>query len=164
MHALADCSQCHKRASEHQFANTPSDCFACHEKDYRRVDLRPIHVGSATSAPFPRDCGLCHKALAWVPARFDAALVPGTAASPLRAAPANHDVRFPISVGVHRGASCDDCHASPAAPRMLRCNGCHAHDPIKLAQQHKRPVAGDGASCLSCHPCLVSRYGRHSSK
>jgi hypothetical protein len=149
MHVLADCSECHQRASEHKFANTPVECFACHEKDYRRPDLRPVHAGNATSPPFPRDCSLCHRSVAWVPAAL-----PGVASigSGLRAAPANHDLRFPIGFGVHRTAACEDCHASPAVPRAVRCIGCHAHDPLRLQQQHGKPVPGDGAACLACHP------------
>jgi hypothetical protein len=151
MHVLADCSECHRRASEHRFTGAPIDCFACHEKDYRRPTLRPVHVGSATSAPFPRDCSQCHRALGWAPAALAGPLA-AAVASPLRAAPPNHDVRFPISFGVHRTATCDDCHGSLAAPRAVRCVGCHAHDPVRLAQQHKQPTATDGASCLTCHP------------
>ena len=150
MHVLADCSECHRRASEHRWTGAPIECFACHEKDYRRADLRPVHVGDATTPPFPRDCSICHRAIAWVPAT-----VPGTGTgaitSGLRAAPAGHDLRFPISFGLHRTATCEDCHASAAAPRAVRCIGCHTHDPMRLMQQHKKPIATDGASCLGCH-------------
>jgi hypothetical protein len=151
MHVLADCSECHVRASEHRWTGAPSDCFACHEQDYRRPNIFPVHVGNAMSAPFPRDCSLCHRAVAWVPATQPSAVI-GATATPLRAAPASHDLRFPISFGVHRTASCDDCHASPAAPRAVRCIACHAHDPARLLQQHRQPLATDGASCLGCHP------------
>lgn len=151
MHALADCSECHRRASEHRWTGAPIECFACHENEYKRPDLRPIHVGNATSPPFPRDCSVCHRALAWAPAAVPAGLVAGTA-SPLRAAPPNHDVRFPISFGVHRTATCDDCHAQMALPRATQCIGCHAHNPVRITEQHRRPIATDGASCLGCHP------------
>jgi hypothetical protein len=151
MHVLADCSECHRRASEHRWTGAPIDCFACHEKDFRRPDIRPVHTGTATTAPFPRDCSQCHRALAWVPAILSGPLA-GVTAAPLRAAPAGHDLRFPISFGLHRTASCDDCHTSPVASRAVRCIGCHAHDPVRLMQQHRQPVGMDGASCLSCHP------------
>jgi hypothetical protein len=151
MHVLADCSECHRRASEHRWTGAPIDCFACHEKEYRRVDLRPSHVGTATTPPFPRDCSVCHKAMAWAPAFLPPGAI-GATASPLRAAPPGHDLRFPISFGLHRTASCDDCHTSLASPRAVRCVGCHAHDPVRLMQQHKQPMATDGASCLTCHP------------
>ena len=151
MHVLADCSECHRRASEHRWTGAPIDCFACHEKDYRRPDLRPVHIGNATTPPFPRDCSQCHRSIAWAPAVFVGPLA-GSASSPLRVAPAGHDLRFPISFGLHRTASCDDCHTSLAAPRAVRCVGCHTHDPVRLMQQHRQPIAMDGASCLTCHP------------
>jgi len=68
MHVLADCSQCHLRASEQRWTDAPVDCYACHQKDYRRPDIFPVHQGTATSDPLPRDCSLCHRAIAWVPA------------------------------------------------------------------------------------------------
>jgi hypothetical protein len=152
MHVLADCTQCHRRANDHQWTGAPVDCFACHEKDYRRPDLRPVHTGSATSPAFPRNCSQCHTPMAWVPARFDPAQLTGSTHVALRTAPPGHDLRFPLSFGIHRGATCEDCHLQSAAPRMVRCDGCHAHDPIRLAAQHKQPVARSGAACLSCHP------------
>jgi hypothetical protein len=150
MHVLADCSQCHVRASEHRFTNTPVQCFACHEKDYRRPDLRPLHTGDATTAPFSRDCSTCHRAVSFVPAFVP----PGQGASPLRVLPPTHDRRFPVSFGVHRIATCEDCHTSTAIPRAVRCTGCHAHDPARLSAQHKaNPTSlGDGPACLACHP------------
>jgi len=158
MHVLADCTQCHLRASEQRFTDAPIDCYGCHEQDYRRPGLFPVHVGTSTSAPLPRDCSLCHKALAWVPANVPSSLV-ASIGSPLQAqvAPRNHDVRFPIGFGSHRTASCSDCHASLAVPRAVRCIGCHAHDPVVVMQQHKQPVATDGAACMSCHPGGVRR-------
>ncbi len=151
MHVLADCSECHRRASEHRWTGAPIDCFACHEKDYRRPDLRPSHVGDAANAPFPRNCSICHRSVSWVPAATPG-VATGAVKSGLRAAPAGHDLRFPISFGIHRTATCDDCHATAAVPRAVRCIGCHTHDPVRLMQQHRNPVATDGASCLGCHP------------
>jgi len=152
MHVLADCTQCHLRASEQKFTDAPIDCYGCHEQDYRRPGIF-LHVGNATSAPLPRDCSLCHRAIAWVPANAPGSMVASTASSlQAQAAPRNHDLRFAISYGSHRTATCNDCHASLAAPRAVRCIGCHAHDPVLVMQQHKQPLAMDGASCLSCHP------------
>ncbi|HEY8087907.1 MAG TPA: cytochrome c3 family protein, partial [Polyangiaceae bacterium] len=158
MHVLADCTQCHVRASEQKFTDAPVECYGCHQQDYQRPGIFP-HTGSATSAPLPRQCNLCHRAVAWVPATVPASLS-ATTGSPLQtqaAPPPGHDLRFPISFGSHRVAACSDCHASLSAPRSVRCVGCHAHDPVLLTQQHKRPMATDGASCLSCHPGGVRR-------
>jgi hypothetical protein len=154
MHVLAACSECHQRASEHRWTDAPVDCFACHEKDYRRPGIQPVHVGTATSPPFPRDCSLCHRAMAWVPAAAVGSVSGPLSSfgSPLRAAPPSHDLRFPIGFGVHRSATCDDCHVSPNVPRAVRCIGCHVHDVVRLAAQHRQPIPTDGAACLTCHP------------
>jgi hypothetical protein len=158
MHVLADCTECHLRASEQKFTDAPIDCYGCHEQDYRRPGIFPVHVGTPTSAPLPRDCSLCHRAIAWVPANVPTSLI-GSTASPLQAqaAPLNHDLRFAIRYGSHRTAACSDCHASLAVPRAIRCIGCHAHDPVLVLQQHRQPIAMDGASCLSCHPGGIRR-------
>jgi hypothetical protein len=157
MHVLADCTQCHLRASEQRFSDAPVDCYACHQQDYQRPGIFP-HTGTPTSPALPRDCSLCHRALAWVPVNVPANLAASTAA-PLRAqaAPAGHDARFPISFGPHRVGACSDCHATPASPRSVRCVGCHAHDIATLMQQHKQAVAADGASCMTCHPAGARR-------
>jgi hypothetical protein len=153
MHVLADCTQCHLRASKQKFTDAPIDCYGCHEQDYRRPGIFPVHVGTATSPPLPRDCSLCHRAIAWVPANAPSSQL-GSVASALQtqAAPHDHDLRFPIGFGPHRIAVCSDCHASLAVPRAVRCIGCHAHDPTTLLQQHRQPIATDGAACLGCHP------------
>ena len=156
VHALADCTQCHLRASEQQWTDAPIECFACHEQEYRNPSNFPVHVGTTTSAALPRDCSVCHRALAWVPATVPTSLV-GSSSSAIEAAPAGHEMRFPISFGVHRMSVCPDCHMSTAVPRAVRCIGCHAHDPVILAQQHKQQVATDGASCMTCHPGGVRR-------
>jgi hypothetical protein len=158
MHVLADCTQCHLRASERKFSDAPIACYGCHEQDYRRPGIFPVHVGSASSAPLPRDCSLCHRAVAWVPANVPTSLAGSVGAAVQgQVAPPGHDLRFPIAFGIHRTATCDDCHTTLASPRAVRCVGCHAHDPVLLMQQHKRPMATDGASCLTCHPGGVRR-------
>jgi hypothetical protein len=157
MHVLADCTQCHLRASEQRFSDAPVDCYGCHQQDHQRPGIFP-HTGTATTPALPRDCSLCHRAIAWVPANVPANLAASTG-SPLQtqSPPPGHDVRFPVTFGTHRTAACSDCHASLASPRAVRCVGCHAHDPSVLLQQHKQPTATDGASCMSCHPAGVRR-------
>lgn len=151
MHALVECRDCHQRATENVWSSTPADCFACHAADYRRPDIHPLHVGvpgNPEQPPFPRDCSQCHRPTGWLPAFVQPGLLTGGfALSSARA----HDRLFPLSHGPHRGADCSSCHTSPAAPRAVRCNGCHAHDDVKLLQQH-RSVAAFGSACLGCHP------------
>ena len=151
MHALVECRDCHQRTGDRSWTTSAADCFACHADDYRRPDIHPLHVGVAgdpAQPPFPRDCAQCHRATGWLPVFVDTGLVSiGLALASSRA----HDRLFPISHGPHRGADCSSCHSSAAAPRAVRCNGCHAHDEVKLLAQHKA-VAAYGAACLTCHP------------
>jgi uncharacterized paraquat-inducible protein A len=81
------------------------------------------------------------------------AFVRGSLASSVQALSSTtaHDRFLPLSHGPHRGADCDSCHTTPSSPQAVRCNGCHAHDELKLREQHKA-VAAFGAACLGCHP------------
>jgi hypothetical protein len=151
MHALADCRDCHRSTSENTWSRVPADCFACHAADYQRPDIHPLHVGvpgDPEQPPFPRDCGQCHRSSSWLPA-----FVTGALASTVQALSAStaHDRIFPLSYGPHRGADCASCHVTASTPRAVRCNGCHAHDELKLREQH-RTVAAFGTGCLGCHP------------
>jgi hypothetical protein len=151
MHALADCTQCHLRPGERAWSAPPAECVSCHAEDAARTDTHPDHLGRMGAAPFPRDCAQCHRPSGWSPA-----IVPDPTMLPLvesLVAPADHEVRFPIRRGAHRGLSCDSCHASPDVPRAVECVGCHAHDRIRLARIHGgTAIPTDGAGCLACHP------------
>jgi hypothetical protein len=157
MHVLADCSQCHVRANEQRFTDAPADCYACHQKDLQKPGIFPH--GSTPSRPaLSRDCSQCHRPMGWVPVTATVTTEgTGSTSSALQAAPPNHDVRFPINFGKHRGLPCADCHVSQTATRSVRCVGCHAHDTVVLMQQHGKAIPTDGASCLSCHPGGVRR-------
>ncbi len=163
MHALADCTECHQRNGERQWTTVKTDCFACHSSEYLDPSVHPIHRGTSSTPPFPQDCSQCHLASAWSPAFVDPSRLPGATAAAARAGlggmvvPADHDRHFPISRGPHRGAPCNSCHASASAPRLVRCAGCHAHNPVKLQQQHGRRVPGSGSACLGCHPGGMAR-------
>jgi hypothetical protein len=163
MHALAACTECHQRNKEKQWTTVQSDCFACHASDYLDPNIHPSHRGTASSPPFPQDCSQCHFASAWSPAFVDPTAIRSSATSAVSAGlggmviPANHDRHFPVSRGPHRGAPCNSCHTSSRTPRLVHCTGCHAHNTVKLQQQHGRRVASSGAACLSCHPGGMAR-------
>lgn len=152
MHAVVDCNDCHRRMSSESFSSTPSQCFACHEDDYNRTDVHPVHNGSQGNPPFSRNCAECHRTTAFYPAvvdanRFLSAQNGALSSFDMRA----HDRKFVLSRGPHRGAPCASCHSDLREPRMTRCTGCHNHDRPTLAKQHPRmPVPTDG-SCLACH-------------
>jgi len=163
MHALAACTECHIRNNERQWTTVQSNCFACHASAYLDPNIHPSHRGTATSPPFPQDCSQCHVASAWSPAFIDPSAITSSSASSLSSGlggmvvPANHDRHFPVSHGPHRGASCNSCHIAAQTPRLVRCTGCHAHNPVKLQQQHRRRVSGSGGACLGCHPGGTAR-------
>ncbi|HTV25556.1 MAG TPA: cytochrome c3 family protein [Polyangiaceae bacterium] len=152
MHALVECRDCHERPTDRTWTTVAADCFACHEVDYRRPDIHPLHVGvpgDPTQPAFPRDCAQCHRASGWLPVFVDTRVF-GGATLGLASARA-HERLFPLSHGPHRGADCASCHAVPGQPQLVRCDGCHAHSEKKLLEQH-RSVAAYGAACLTCHP------------
>jgi hypothetical protein len=154
MHALADCSECHRETSDRLMRNVPADCFACHAKEYRSADTHPPHAGVAgdpTKPPLPTDCSQCHRATAWSPAFIATGTFTGAARSAL-VAPLVHEALFRIRSGKHRGAECETCHVDTRSPRLVRCDGCHAHSISELALDHRAPVSPSATGCLTCHP------------
>lgn len=158
MHVLAACSECHVRASENTWRGVPADCYACHAGDYERGDIHPLHrgvPGDATKPALPKNCAGCHRTTSWSPAfaprsfRFREGPTTASQAQPLTRF--QHDARFPLSFGKHRGVLCADCHLSEQTPRLVQCTGCHAHDAARLAGQH-RGLGAVGSACLLCHP------------
>ncbi len=157
VHAMLDCTSCHIRTAERAWSAVPADCFACHERDYRRRNIHPIHEGDPNTgqAPFTRDCTVCHRPTSWRPAYITPGLF---GLRQQRQAPADHDARFPISFGKHRGAPCQSCHIMEKQPRVVACTGCHEHNLSQLRLRHSGMViAGDARSCLNCHPGGVAR-------
>ena len=156
-HALLDCNACHRRTTERTWSELPSDCNACHAKDYDATTTHPNHAhptDPVTHAPlpaFPRTCAQCHDTVMWSSA------IVSTMTSAL-SAPADHDTRFAITTGKHRGAPCESCHVDLAHPARVACTGCHAHDTVALVRQHRTIATGAAASaCLACHPGGLAR-------
>ncbi len=165
MHALTPCTSCHRRLDEQQFT-VPANCFACHADDYRRPDIHPSHTGDPndpTQPPLSRDCAQCHRATGWSPAfppasftfRMSSALVGAPTGAKSRSplsfeARRQHDLRFLISSGRHRGLECSECHPSPSAPRRVQCTGCHAHNAQLVARNHRK-IGPVGTRCVDCH-------------
>ncbi|MCP4604739.1 MAG: hypothetical protein GY847_30165 [Proteobacteria bacterium] len=149
-HALADCTECHRQTEGQRWRNVPTDCYACHKDDFNRTGIHPRHKGALS-----RNCAQCHRPTGWSPA----VVVPASFTREANSiAPSNHDLKFPISHGVHRTATCDNCHLSSSNRRAIRCIGCHAHNPIRLRRQHRNVSAGvERQSCRGCHPGGVVR-------
>ncbi len=133
-HAIQDCNACHAGGV---FQGTPTDCFACHEDDFRNT-TSPNHVAGG----FPTDCTVCHT------------IEPGWPANDFT----QHDqLYFPIFSGKHKGkwADCTECHTTPGNFKAFSCIDCHEHnDPNKLAKKHD-DVPGyqfNSQACYQCHP------------
>ncbi|HHM20687.1 MAG TPA: hypothetical protein ENJ20_01575 [Bacteroidetes bacterium] len=133
-HDIADCNACHTNGD---FTNTPTDCFACHEDDFRST-TSPDHEAGG----FPMDCSLCHNTQ------------PGWPATDF----SQHDqIYFPIFSGKHKGEwnDCTECHTTPGDFKSFSCIDCHEHNnPAKLAREHD-DVSGysfSSPACYSCHP------------
>jgi hypothetical protein len=150
-HAVLDCTACHVRQSERTWTDLPTDCYACHRADYHRNDVHPDHDGDPadpTRAPFPRDCGRCHRTASWQGAVIDPMTI-GSGMFRTERVRA-HDAVFVLSTGAHRGAECATCHADRRRQRAVRCDGCHTSTAIR--SQHRRPVSRATTACLRCHP------------
>lgn len=160
MHALIECNACHTQPIRDRADAPPSECFACHQADYELHTNHPRHSADPrepSRPPFPRDCRLCHTTLAWAPARLPSEL--GLEASALSASLSRpvsrreHERFFPIALGAHAHAACNDCHAG-GSPSALTCAGCHAHAEPALQKQHVSvtlPGSRSAVLCLSCH-------------
>lgn len=158
MHAIAACTDCHRRNGSRAYTAVPATCISCHETDYRRPDVHPAHDGSAGAAPFSRQCETCHRTSGWSPAIVDPSMLGGASMGLGEAAPPSHELRFPIRTGAHLGAPCASCHENPRVPQAVRCVGCHAHSPARLRADHRTvPADPDGRACLACHPGGAAR-------
>lgn len=158
MHAITACADCHRRTGDRAYSAIPAECFSCHEAEYR-LDAHPPHQGTATSAPFPRDCALCHRTTSWSPAFVIDPTMLGSTTAPVTENPGpRHELRFPITRGSHMGAACESCHEDLRTPSAIRCTGCHTHNPIRIMTQHSTVRPGtDGRGCLGCHPGGIVR-------
>jgi hypothetical protein len=78
---------------------TPTDCYACHQKD-------DFHKGT-----FGQDCGTCHSTDAWLPISFD-----------------HSTTTFPLT-GAHVTLTCETCHINGVFKGTLTaCYACHQKD------------------------------------
>ncbi len=133
IHEAVACSECHTNG---QYRKTPSECVACHRKEYDQT-VSPNHV----AARFPTDCATCHRALSWKPAAFFP-----------------HQQYFPIGSGdEHRPGrwnNCTDCHNAAPNYAQFECINCHEHNRSSVDKEHS-DVSGyvyQSLSCYRCHP------------
>ena len=114
-HAKLGCAPCHGEVRAFEgFSGLSARCASCHAKD-------DAHAGR-----FGDDCGRCHDAAGWKPARFDHATT-----------------RFPLT-GAHERASCASCHRGERyAGTPTNCVACH-----QMPADHAGTFGDD---CASCH-------------
>ena len=95
-HTSVLCEKCH---INNVLKGTPSDCFACHQKD-------DAHKGS-----FGEKCDVCHATQAWKPADFDHSLA-----------------AFKLT-GSHTEVLCETCHVNNVFKGTpSNCVACHQKD------------------------------------
>ena len=115
-----------------QYANTPTDCFFCHETDYQTAPS-PNHDGEG----YPTDCAMCHSTAAGWPSSF------------------NHASYFPIYTGEHRDEwdTCATCHLGNDLDDFS-CTHCHEHRQSEMNNEHDdvNGYVWESHACLNCHP------------
>ncbi|MDD8017473.1 MAG: hypothetical protein PHP42_03795 [Bacteroidota bacterium] len=102
-HVNVLCLQCH---TAKKFAGTSTDCFSCHEHDFK-IALTPNH----NLGKFSRDCLTCHTYKGWRPSIFQ-----------------HSKTNFQL-VGAHLSVQCSSCHTNNRYAGMSNdCYSCHVKD------------------------------------
>ena len=129
LHVQVRCAQCHVNG---QFVGTPTDCYACHTKDYNATN-NPNHV----TAGFPTGCIVCHTTSGWSPASFD-----------------HSKTKFPL-VGAHTTVTCALCHINNNYTTVpTTCDGCHMPDFNKTTNPN-HVTSGFPTGCEVCHTSVA---------
>jgi hypothetical protein len=131
-HSTPACLDCHVGGN---YSTTPTDCYACHVNNFNN-STNPNHK----TLGFSTTCTLCHTTNPdWKPASF-----------------AQHDARFPIYSGKHRGEwnSCVQCHPVASSYTQFTCISCHEHNKSSMDSEHRGEsgYSYDSAACYKCHP------------
>ena len=118
-----NCVDCHSVG----YVNTPTDCWACHEDDFRQVS-DPNHVTNN----FSQNCLECHSVEVWEPSTFDHAAT-----------------AFQLE-GAHVTVNCIDCHSTGYVNTPTDCWACHELDFQEVSDPNH--VTNNFAqNCLECH-------------
>ncbi len=123
VHRTLDCETCHGSGG---FEPRPTDCYSCHEADYRGT-REPNH----SEAGFPAECRNCHSPRAWSDASF-------------------RHAGFELQ-GRHASAACSDCHQNGVySGTPTDCAACHLDDYNGTTDPNHRS-AGFPVDCVQCH-------------
>ncbi len=124
-HVSVPCSSCHINGN---FVSTPTDCFACHVKDYNGT-TNPNH----SQAEIPTTCAVCHSTTAWQPATFD-----------------HNKTTFPLT-GAHVSVPCSSCHINNNYTSIPSdCYSCHTKD-YNGTTNPPHASTGIPTTCAVCH-------------
>ncbi len=127
MHAVIDCRQCHLGADQGDFKALPTNCSACHAREYASA---PNHVAKNYS----QDCQTCHQPAGWPGAAFNhSGLGPN-----------------PNCMACHS----KDFQAAPnhvALSFSQNCLSCHAGTTTWLGAAFNHAVLGANPVCATCH-------------
>jgi hypothetical protein len=144
-HKTADCSACHKSASNLQFEALGTECINCHSADYYAT-TNPNH----TALGYSTNCYECHSisSLEW------------------KANTYTHDF-FPLVQG-HSIPRCNDCHGeAPYQKVSSDCWDCHEADYNQTTSpNHAEAVfSSDCASCHSLSPGWTpAKFTKHDAE
>jgi len=122
-HVNTPCNSCHING---QFAGTPTDCYSCHQAQYKST-TDPNHV----AAGFPTTCQTCHNTTSWLGATF------------------NH-TWWPTNHGGANGV-CSTCHTNPNDYSVFVCTNCHTKAQTDSNHQGVNGYVYNSINCYQCH-------------
>lgn len=151
-HAAADCSRCHKAASQLQFENMHTSCDACHHQQYESSTIKQFGLNAThRSLGFNNDCYRCHnqvgKSWAYNGKGFEHGF-------------------FPLAGG-HANLTCDQCHWDGFNTKLSRdCEACHSsYKAWAKFPAHMEGGAYTSHACSECHTYLswnkIVFFGKH---
>lgn len=161
-HAAADCSRCHKAASQLQFENMHTDCYACHYQVYESakitepniVDPSSARTGTHREFGFNTDCYRCHNMVGRSWAYNGKGFEHGF---------------FPLKGG-HANLSCDQCHVFGFGPENKLdpdCKSCHEGKLYQAKQTYPaHNTAFASHQCSECHTYLgwnIVKFKNHKN-
>lgn len=159
--ALDQCDSCHQKHTDFPMIATHATlrCAACHtDGEFEGTDplCESCHtVPAGHIAPFKSDCGSCHAASGWKPARTNHSTFALTGRHAQTACSGCHaGDRFEGTP-----TACESCHQVPAQhiPGITTgCGGCHTPDGWRpaLFDHSFFPLQGQhqALACAKCHP------------
>jgi hypothetical protein len=122
-HTTLNCLECHASG----YSGTPTDCWSCHENDYRDTDDPDHELNN-----FSHDCTECHNTNGWDTDVF------------------NHSqTDFPLT-GAHTTINCIACHADGYSNMPTDCWSCHEDDYQGTTDPDHQQNNFD-QDCTQCH-------------